>query len=79
MDEQQSETTGYPQDVDRQDVDLQDVHVDVVGEERTGMAAVDAVLDEVATLSERPVSDHVAVFERAHDRLRRALDAQPDA
>lgn len=47
--------------------------------ERTGVPAVDEVLDEVAALSERPVAEHVAVFESAHERLRRALDAQPGA
>jgi len=47
--------------------------------EPTGVAAVDAVLAEVAALSDAPVADHVAVFERAHEQLRRALDAQPDS
>ena len=47
--------------------------------ERTGVPAVDELLDEVAALADRPVSEHVAVFESAHERLRRALDAQPDA
>ena len=46
---------------------------------RTGVAAVDEVLERVAALSDRPVAEHVAVFEAAHDQLRRALDAQPDA
>lgn len=45
----------------------------------TGVPQVDAVLQEVADLADRPVSDHVAVFERAHEQLRRALDARPDA
>jgi len=43
----------------------------------TGVPAVDEVLRQVAQLSERPVSEHVEVFERAHEQLRRALDAQP--
>ncbi|WP_210651774.1 hypothetical protein [Nocardioides sp. SYSU D00065] len=47
--------------------------------ERTGVTAVDAVLAEVAALADAPVADHVAVFERAHEQLRRALDAQPDS
>lgn len=46
--------------------------------ESTGVEAVDRVLAEVAALSEAPVDQHVQVFERAHDQLRRALDAQPD-
>jgi hypothetical protein len=45
--------------------------------ESTGVASVDAVLADVAAVAEAPVSDHVAVFERAHDQLRRALDAPP--
>ena len=45
----------------------------------TGMESVDAVLDLVAGLEGRPLSEHVAVFEDAHARLRSALDAQPDA
>lgn len=46
--------------------------------ETTGVASVDQVLAEVATVADRPVSDHVEVFERAHDQLRRALDARPE-
>ena len=64
MDEQQSEASGS---------------VDAAQQERTGLAPVDEVLDQVARLSERPVSEHVAVFERAHEQLRRALDARPDS
>ncbi len=45
---------------------------------RTGVPAVDEVLAEVDGLAERPVEDHVAVFERAHETLRRALDAPVD-
>lgn len=64
MDEQQSEASG---------------HVGASEGERTGLAPVDEVLDHVARVSDRPVSEHVAVFERAHDQLRRALDARPDS
>jgi hypothetical protein len=46
--------------------------------ESTGVEAVDRVLAEVAALAESPVDQHVQVFERAHDQLRRALDAQPE-
>jgi hypothetical protein len=49
-----------------------------VDHESTGVEAVDRVLAEVAALAESPVGQHVQVFERAHDQLRRALDAQPD-
>lgn len=45
--------------------------------EPTGVEAVDRVLAEVAELAERPVVEHVAVFEGAHEQLRRALDASP--
>jgi hypothetical protein len=44
---------------------------------RTGVAEVDAVLDSLVDLGERDVAEHPAVFESAHERLRRALD--PDA
>lgn len=46
---------------------------------RTGDPAVDAVLDEVATVAGIPVPEHVAVFERAHEGLRRALNSGEDA
>ena len=46
--------------------------------EPTGVDAVDRVLAEVAAVGELPVSEHVQIFERAHEQLRRALDAQPD-
>ena len=42
--------------------------------QRTGNAAVDEVLDRLESLDQLPVSDHVAVFEQAHDRLRAALE-----
>jgi hypothetical protein len=44
---------------------------------RTGVREVDAVITAVEQLEERPIEEHVGVFETAHDRLRRALD-QPD-
>jgi hypothetical protein len=34
---------------------------------------VDSVLDSLRELDDVPVSEHVAVFEAAHDRLRGAL------
>jgi hypothetical protein len=42
---------------------------------RTGVAGVDEVIVAVEELEERPVEEHVGVFEAAQDRLRRALDA----
>ncbi len=43
----------------------------------TGLPDVDGVLAEVATLAERPVEEHVAVYESAHEVLRGALDGAP--
>lgn len=44
---------------------------------RTGNPQVDAVLASLEELEGQPVEEHVAVFERAHEQLRAALDAQP--
>lgn len=41
---------------------------------RTGVPEVDAVLERVEGVAREPVDEHVAVFDRAHDDLRRALD-----
>lgn len=46
--------------------------------ESTGDDVVDRVLADVAAVANAPVADHVQVFERAHEQLRRALDAQPE-
>ncbi len=76
MEQQQSDAFGHA--VERP---LDDT-VDRVGDldaERTRLAPVDQVLDQVAALGDRPVDEHVSVFERAHEQLRRALDARPDA
>ena len=43
---------------------------------RTGTPEVDAVIAAVEQLEERPIAEHVGVFETAHDQLRRALDAR---
>ena len=45
---------------------------------RTGVVRVDLVLEAVEHLAERPLEDHVGVFETAHEELRRALDAAQD-
>jgi hypothetical protein len=42
---------------------------------RTGDSEVDDVIAAVEELEERPIEEHVGVFETAHERLRRALDA----
>lgn len=54
-------------------------HADVA--QRTGHPAVDQVLASLEGLAERPVEEHAAVFEAAHDALRAALsdvDGPPD-
>jgi hypothetical protein len=40
---------------------------------RTGNAEVDSVLDSLDALEAAPLSEHVAVFEAAHEKLRGAL------
>jgi hypothetical protein len=40
----------------------------------TGVPAVDEVMRAVEELEERPVEEHVGVFETAHEQLRQALD-----
>ncbi|GAA4693153.1 hypothetical protein [Nocardioides nanhaiensis] len=42
--------------------------------EATGVASVDDVLADLAQVQERPLEEHPAAFEAAHDRLRQALD-----
>lgn len=45
----------------------------------TGHPAVDAVLASLGGLGQRPVGEHVAVFESAHEALRRALNDAGEA
>jgi len=40
----------------------------------TGVPEVDAVLESVAGVDQTEVAEHPAVFERAHEQLRWALD-----
>ena len=44
----------------------------------TGIASIDSVLDLVAGLDARPLEEHAAVFETAHQQLRQALDEAPE-
>ena len=44
-----------------------------VESEGTGSVDVDAVIDSLDGLDGTPVAEHVAVFEQAHESLRRAL------
>lgn len=46
--------------------------------ELTGHEAVDGVLRSLGTLDGRPVDEHVAVFESAHETLRAALASAGD-
>lgn len=43
----------------------------------TGITALDGALQDVAALADRPVTEHVAVFETVHAELRRPLDDPP--
>lgn len=43
------------------------------GHEPTGNATVDSVLESLDRLDGAPVSEHVAVYESAHEQLRSAL------
>jgi hypothetical protein len=43
----------------------------------TGVEEVDDVLTSLRGLDDTPVEEHPAAFERAHDRLRQALDGPP--
>ncbi len=55
---------------------MSEVHPEATGAEpvRTGVAAVDEVLESLEALHETEVAAHPAVFEAAHERLRAALD-----
>lgn len=44
----------------------------------TGHPAVDEVLQSLQALDDLPVDEHVAVFEQAHDELRRTLSGAGD-
>jgi hypothetical protein len=46
--------------------------------ERTGHPDVDAALDAVVALEDRPVAEHLAAYETAHAQLRQALSDTPE-
>ena len=50
---------------------------DVGAPTTTGVPAVDQVLADVDRLDDAPLEEHLGAFERVHDSLRAALDAQP--
>ncbi|MDP3891476.1 hypothetical protein [Nocardioides sp.] len=49
---------------------------DTAADQRVGVDTVDQVLASLSGLDALPVDQHVAVFERAHEGLRRALDSE---
>jgi hypothetical protein len=51
----------------------EETDVDDLDAQSTGNPQVDAVLRSLDTLPDRPVAEHVAVFEAAHAGLRDAL------
>lgn len=53
---------------EHQQTDAQDHAADL-----TGHPVVDEVLEAMQGLQDRPVEEHVAVFEAAHEKLRAAL------
>ncbi len=66
-----------PADADEPDAalaDEPDADEGAAAAEVTGHPAVDAMLASLEGLEQRPVGEHAAVFESAHDALRRALN-----
>jgi hypothetical protein len=63
-----------PDEISEHAGDHTDTGEAAAGVEPSGHPAVDAVLASIEGLEERPVAEHVAVFEDAHDALRRALN-----
>jgi hypothetical protein len=56
------------------DVDPAETGQEFGAPERTGVEEVDDVLTSLHGLDDTPVEEHPAAFERAHERLRQALD-----
>jgi hypothetical protein len=72
--------TQEPGNESHEDVATYVVRADVVADMervRTGDDRVDSVIAAIEGLEGRPVEEHVAAFEQAHDELRRALDGSP--
>lgn len=76
MDQQHSDEPGSA-DPERHDLERHDLESGP-DEVTTGVSEVDAVLASLDGLDDRPVAEHVEVFEKAHERLRRALDTPAD-
>lgn len=66
-----NEQVEYPQGEGSQPVERLSV-------EQTGNDAVDAVLRSLEGLDDRPLGEHVEVFEAAHESLRAALTGAAD-
>jgi hypothetical protein len=62
---------------DGRDVDIPD-DATTSAPATTGHPAVDEVLRSLDDLASRPVDEHVAAFEDAHEKLRRALSSAGD-
>ncbi len=54
-----------------------EVEVEAPEPTHTGVPAVDDVLAEVDRLDDAPLEEHLPAFEKAHEALRSALDADP--
>ena len=65
---------GFDPEVDADPSHPDSPSLDPDGQVRTGNVTVDAVLASLEGLVDRPVSEHVEVFEHAHEQLRGALD-----
>jgi hypothetical protein len=61
-----------------EDASVEPEAVEAAAPVSTGHPAVDEVLRSLDQLDGRPVDEHVAAFEEAHDRLRRALSDAGD-
>lgn len=68
-----------PDATDDETTDIQATDSQATDTETTGNDVVDDVLASMRTLDERPVDEHVAVFEQAQERLRGALDDPRDS
>lgn len=80
--EQPSGDTGQaapePDDLADHGDDVRTSAEDTSGHSSSGNPEVDGVLASLEALPERPVDEHVEVFERAHETLRRTLNDAGD-
>jgi len=61
-----------------EDASVESDAVEATARVSTGHPAVDEVLRSLDHLDGRPVDEHVAAYEEAHDKLRRALSDAGD-